>query len=65
MPVRVRIAEECVRKASGMVRISKNTKSTISKTEGVLDGTRADISIGISTMMECYPCQNICSNVSV
>ena len=34
VPVRVRIAEEWVMQASGLVSISKNTKCTDSETEG-------------------------------
>ena len=39
IPVSVRIAEIRVIQALGLVGIHKNTKSTVSKTEGVLDGT--------------------------
>ena len=34
----VRIAEDSVMQALAMIRITKNTKSTVSKAEGVLDG---------------------------
>ena len=33
----VKIVEECVMQGLGLVRISKNTKSTVSKSEGVLE----------------------------
>ena len=41
VPVRVRITEEEVIQALGLVWISKNTKSTVSKTGSVLDGKRS------------------------
>ena len=40
--------------ALGLVRISKNTKSNISKTEGVLDGTRAKISQNVHNRTELH-----------
>jgi len=35
----VGITEECVLHALGLIKISRNMKNTVSKTEGVLDGT--------------------------
>ena len=39
VPVRVRIAKKLLTSDLGLVRISKNTNSTVSKSEGVQDGT--------------------------